>query len=98
MITVSSLQVPTSSAAPASSAGDPGEYVAVKNEPESVSGEALLVAAYAAIWVVLMFFVVVAWRRTRSLEDKVTLLERAVSKVQPAATTPTTKRSPSEEV
>lgn len=77
------------SAAPAE---DGAGFKAVDNEKESVSGETLLVAAYAAVWLALMVFVVAAWRRTRSLEDKVSSLEKAVEKAIIAGT-PSTKRS-----
>ena len=90
------FQVPGGSAAPASS-GDGGSFAPVQNEPETTSGETLLVSAYAVVWVALMVFVVAAWRRTRSLEQKVSTLESAVAKAQAIAQTPSTKRSPPEE-
>jgi hypothetical protein len=44
-----------------------------------------------------MIFVVAAWRRTRSLEEKVVSLEKAVERASVVATTPSTKRSPASE-
>lgn len=90
---------PTASAAPtpapSSSAevpADNGSFKPVGNQRETQSGEALVVEAYAAIWLALMVFVAVAWKRTRSLEEKVAGLESAVQKAHLAAT-PSTKRS-----
>ncbi|NUP13032.1 MAG: hypothetical protein HOW73_43890 [Polyangiaceae bacterium] len=71
--------------APASSATPAGGTEGLKpvaNEPETTSGEALLVSAYAVLWVALMVFIVLAWRRTRGLEDKVGTLERAIERAR----------------
>jgi hypothetical protein len=94
---VKQLSQPVASSSPsaapsAAPAEDTTGFKAVDNERESVSGETLLVAAYAAVWLALMVFVVAAWRRTRSLEDKVSSLEKAVEKAIIAGT-PSTKRS-----
>jgi hypothetical protein len=42
------------------------------------SGERLLVEAYAAIWLCVLVFVVVMWRRTRALEERIEALDGAV--------------------
>lgn len=88
---------PSAAAAPSSSAtseppADNGSFKPVGNQRETQSGEALVVEAYAAIWLALMVFVALAWKRTRGLEEKVVGLESAVQKAQIAAT-PSTKRS-----
>lgn len=86
---------PTASPAPSSSAeapADNGTFKPVGNQRESQSGEALVVEAYAAIWLALMVFVALAWKRTRGLEEKIVGLENAVQKAHLAAT-PSTKRS-----
>ena len=49
------------------------------------SGERLLVEAYAAIWLILLGFVWVVWRRTRGLEDKVAGLESALERARSEA-------------
>lgn len=87
------------SAAPSASsttAQNPAGYNAVENKPEMQSGEALLIEAYIAIWVLLFGFIFVAWRRTRRVEDKVADLEKAIERAKTSAPIPTTKRSASE--
>jgi hypothetical protein len=88
-----SWQATPGSASPASSTGDPSTFNPVGNQGDSVDGSTLLVVAYAVVWLALMLFVVAAWRRTRSLEEKVVSLEKAVERASVAATTPSTKRS-----
>ena len=44
------------------------------------SGERLLVEAYAAIWLIVLFFVLLMWRRTRAIESRVESLDLAVSR------------------
>lgn len=90
---IASLQ-PAPSTAPASSAaGQPGSFAPVTNEPQTTSGETLLVASYVIVWLAVMLFVALAWRRTRALEEKMTYLEKALERARAAAATPSTKRS-----
>lgn len=88
---------PSSTAAPASSAGGATAYEGASsaNPPESQSGEALLVVAYMLVWVAVLAFVAVAWRRTRGLESRLDTLEQALEKTR-SAQVPSTKRSASE--
>jgi hypothetical protein len=88
---------PAPSAAPSAVGGQPGSFAPVTNEPQTTSGETLLVAAYAIVWVAVMLFVALAWRRTRALEEKVGALEKALERTRAAASTPSTKRSPAGE-
>jgi CcmD family protein len=46
---------------------------------EVASGSTLLVEAYAAIWVILLAFLLVSWRRQSKLDAKMTELERAIA-------------------
>ncbi len=80
--------------APASSA--PAGFNAVDDSTQMQSGEALLIEAYIAIWVLLFAFIVLAWLRTRKVEDKVAELEKAIERAKVTAPIPTTKRSASE--
>lgn len=86
------------SPAPSASAGAANAYegaAPTANPPESQSGETLLVIAYMLVWIAVLAFVVAAWRRTRGLEGRLDILERALEKTR-AAEVPSTKRSASE--
>lgn len=80
--------------ASSTAAPTPG-FNAVESGGQMQSGEALLVEAYIAIWVLLFAFIVIAWRRTRRVEDKVAELEKAIERAK-SAVVPSTKRSASE--
>ena len=86
------------SPAPSGSAGTATSYegaAPTASQPESQSGETLLVIAYMFVWIAVLAFVVAAWRRTRGLEGRLDVLERALEKTR-AAEVPSTKRSASE--
>jgi len=89
---VAASAAPASSSAPTTSAEDPNAFSPVGNEKPTQSGEALLVEAYAVIWLIAMAFVVIAWRRTRLLESKIQSLEVAIDRANLTGT-PSTKRS-----
>jgi CcmD family protein len=55
------------------------EFVAVEGGQESTSAEALLVSAYAVMWVLLLAFVFFTFRRQQAVESRLAELERAVS-------------------
>lgn len=80
---------PATSAAPASSATPSSATTASPGQPivdnEMQSGEALLVEAYMVIWVLVLGYVFLAWRRTRAIEDKMETLEAALQKTRAAA-------------
>jgi hypothetical protein len=59
------------------------EFRAVDAGSETMSGETLLVEAYAALWIILLGFVLVSWRRQSQIDARVNELERAVSRGQP---------------
>ncbi len=88
---------PSASPSASSSAGqNPAGFNAVDDQTQMQSGEALLIEAYIAIWVLLFGFIFVAWRRTRRVEDKIADLEKAIDRAKTSAPIPTTKRSASE--
>ncbi len=87
----SSPEVPKASPEPPTGAGQTGTFSPTAPR-ETTSGEALLVGAYAFVWIAVFVFIVVAWRRTRDLEGRLGTLERALAKVRDVAV-PTTKRS-----
>lgn len=76
---------PTSSAAssatPAASTTTSGS-----DAPELESGGRLMVEAYAAIWIIVLALVIIMWRRTRSLEARVGVIDAALAKVGGART------------
>lgn len=72
---------PASSAA-ATSAGT--EFRPVDGGGETKSGEALLVASYAVIWVLVLAFVASVWRRSRAFEARVERLEQALERAPKA--------------
>lgn len=94
-----SLQEPVPSAAPATQT----ETVTEAKRPELQSGETLLVEAYVAIWAITFLFIFFAWRRTRSLEDKLAMIEGGLAKARAAqekssagTTDATVRRAPEE--
>jgi hypothetical protein len=70
-------------AQPASSA-EPGqrstEFRAVEGGTEMVSGGTLLVEAYAALWLILLGFLLVSWRRQARIDARVDELEKALAR------------------
>jgi CcmD family protein len=64
---------------------DPGrqsEFRSVEGGNETMSGEKLLVEAYAAVWIILFLFVFWSWRRQARIDARVDELERAMSRGQ----------------
>ena len=63
---------------------DPGqrstEFRAVEGGTEMVSGGTLLVEAYAALWLILLGFLFVSWRRQGRIDARVDELEKAVAR------------------
>ena len=56
------------------------------NAKEQYSGGALLVTAYAALWVVLFAWVAIVWRRQGALNTRLADLERVIDKADEAST------------
>ena len=71
---------------PSDPAADPSqrstEFHAVDGGAEVMSGETLLVEAYAALWVILFGFIFVSWRRQSRIDARVSELERLVAQGQ----------------
>ena len=57
----------------------------VTGAEEMQSGGRLLVEAYAAIWLIVLGLVFLMWRRTRALEERMAVLDGAVSRAEAAA-------------
>ena len=55
-------------------------FQAVQGEREHYSGETLLVSAYAVVWLVLLAWVAIVWRKQRSLDSRLYDLEREIDK------------------
>ena len=57
-------------------------FRAVEGGNQMQSGEKLLVEAYAAIWVLLFAMILLAWRRQKKTDERITTLEAAVAKAR----------------
>jgi CcmD family protein len=55
-------------------------FEAVQGGTETRSGETLLVEAYAAIWILLMGWVLLLWRKQAALNGRLDDLERAIDR------------------
>jgi hypothetical protein len=55
-------------------------FRAVEGESEHYSGEVLLVSAYAVLWVILLAWVALVWRKQRLLDTRLDDLEREIDK------------------
>ncbi|MDP9037513.1 MAG: CcmD family protein [Myxococcota bacterium] len=53
-------------------------FQAVPGEPEHYSGATLLVSAYAVLWVILLFWVGLVWRKQSALGARLDDLERVM--------------------
>jgi hypothetical protein len=53
-------------------------FQAVKGEPEHYSGETLLVSAYAVLWVIVLVWVALVWRKQAALTVRLDDLERVI--------------------
>jgi len=71
----------------AGSGAAPSEYVAVENGGEQYSGAKLMVGAYAAIWVVLMVWIFLLWKKQAALGDRLEGLERTIDRAAAAIET-----------
>lgn len=59
-------------------------FRAVEGGPEMRSGTVLLVEAYAAIWIVLMVWLLMLWRKQRSLHERLDQVEAALTRAEKA--------------
>ncbi|HEX2881027.1 MAG TPA: CcmD family protein [Polyangiaceae bacterium] len=63
------------------------EFQPVVGGEETTSGEALLIAAYAIMWLLVLFFVWTSWRKQLGLGERLARLEQALN--QPSNRGPT---------
>ena len=77
---MSQAEAPSTAAASPSTTPDDRAttFQAVKGEPEHYSGETLLVSAYAVLWVIVLAWVALAWRRQAGLSTRLDDLERVL--------------------
>jgi hypothetical protein len=70
-------------------------FQAVSNEAEQHSGTTLLVEAYSVLWVILMAWLLLMWRKASHLHQRVDDLERAIdAKADGAGTSPGSDHCP----
>ncbi len=60
----------------------------VTGEAEHYSGETLLVSAYALIWVILLSWVALVWRKQSALDARLDDLEREIEKADASSARP----------
>ena len=79
----SSPAMPSASTPTMPSASTPDDratsFQAVKGEPEHYSGETLLVSAYAVLWVIVLLWVALVWRKQAALALRLDDLERVIN-------------------
>jgi hypothetical protein len=66
--------------------GNPGDrstqFVPVQGGgPESTSAGTLMVAAYVLMWLCTVLFIFNTWRKTRSVENRMEELQKAIAKI-----------------
>jgi hypothetical protein len=54
------------------------------NQKEQYSGSTLLVSAYAALWLVVLAWVAIVWRRQAAIDARLSDLERVIDKADAA--------------
>lgn len=72
------------------------EFKAVEGQGEHYSGYALMVEAYAAIWLILMLWLVLIWRKTAGLTARVDGLEQAIARAEGRRRAPKTEAKEAE--
>ncbi len=79
--TATTTTTPTATAAPTASPDTRAtSFQAVTDEPEAHSGGALLVSAYSVLWVILMGWLVLVWKKQAGLSVRLDGLERAIDR------------------
>lgn len=97
MMNATNFQAPAgSTSAGAASTADPDsratEFTAVEGGNERYSGSTLLVEAYAAIWLILMAWIFMLWRKSTTLTARLDGLEAAIDRAAASQAKP--KASP----
>ena len=72
------------SSAPAAGAAEERatEFTAVDGTGEQFSGYTLMVEAYAAIWLIMMLWLALVWRKQQNLATRVEGLEGAIARAE----------------
>jgi len=88
--------VPMPSTAASSTPDDRStSFTAVQgNAKEQYSGETLVVAAYAALWIVLFAWVAIVWRKQSALSSRLADLERVLDEAAAKADDADEKKKP----
>jgi hypothetical protein len=60
------------------------DFHAAQGEPQQYSGETLLVTAYCMLWVVLMVWIAIGWRKQSRIAQRLDDLERVIDKAAAA--------------
>ena len=74
---VGPLPAPTTSAAPPIYDRST-EFKALENGGENRNGQTLMVEAYVVLWIILMAWIVLLWRKQGALNTRLDDLERAI--------------------
>ena len=61
------------------------EFTAVDPNAEHYSGSTLMVEAYAAIWIILMGWIFMLWRKQAGLAERLDDLERTIDRAAASA-------------
>ena len=77
---------PASSVPPTDVADRSTTFQPVEGGTEHHSGETLVVAAYAGLWLVMMVWVLIQWRKQNALARRIDELEAVVSRAAKADT------------
>jgi len=84
LATLGTMALASSPAAAQTTQAEPAqrstEFRAVEGGTEMVSGGTLLVEAYAALWLILLAFLLISWRRQGRIDARVDELEKAVAR------------------
>lgn len=72
--------VPSASSAPKSADDRATGFEAVQGGPQMQSGGALLIEAYAVLWVILMTWLWFMWRKQAALHTELDDLEKTIDK------------------
>ncbi len=83
MLTLTGPAAPAASDAPAD--GRSTEFHAVDGGPEMRSGEQLMVEAYALIWIFLLAWLVIVWRKQNAVSARLRDLEAAIARADTAS-------------
>lgn len=88
LFTGAAPEAPSAAPSTAPPAGAPDdratEFTAVDGTSEHYAGSTLLVEAYAAIWVILMLWLFLLWRKQATLTDRLDGLEAAIDRAAKA--------------